>query len=111
MSSPVSSALPELPERSGAAVTGRWRAPRRLAAQALALQGLGLGLTLVAALVASHLQHRTRLADFNGHTRVLWSGCATCTTASISAGTSWRLPARPSCARARGSGCSPGCRG
>ncbi|KDB54388.1 hypothetical protein X805_00330 [Sphaerotilus natans subsp. natans DSM 6575] len=71
MSSPVSSVLPELPERSGAAVTGRWRAPRRLAAQALALQGLGLGLTLVAALVASHLQHRTRLADFNGHTRVL----------------------------------------
>ena len=68
MSPPVRPVLPELP---GAAATGRWRAPRRLAAQALALQGLGLGLTLVAALVASHLQHRTRLADFAGHTRVL----------------------------------------
>ena len=71
MSPPACPVLPELPELPGAAATGRWRAPRRLAAQALALQGLGLGLTLVAALVASHLQHRTRLADFAGHTRVL----------------------------------------
>lgn len=71
MSLPVSPAPLELPELSGASATGRWRAPRRLAAQALALQGLGLGLTLVAALVASHLQHRTRLVDFAGHTRVL----------------------------------------
>lgn len=71
MSLPVSPAPLELPELSGASATGRWRAPRRLAAQALALQGLGLGLTLVAALVASHLQHRTRMADFAGHTRVL----------------------------------------
>lgn len=125
MSLPVSPAPLELPELSGASATGRWRAPRRLAAQALALQGLGLGLTLVAALVASHLQHRTRMADFAGHTRVLSIALQDHLEMAqrdlerlrdlhyrIDLGRDELEIAGETILReSRGSGCSPGCRG
>ncbi|MFM2346530.1 MAG: hypothetical protein RL654_1283 [Pseudomonadota bacterium] len=63
--------VPALSEPSGASALRRQRAPGRLAAQALALQAVCLGLTLVATLVTGHLQQRTRTADFAGHIRVL----------------------------------------